>query len=108
MEVVNRGRTADEEEKQARGKAKPASPDSVGHLRVSFFGPFYSDYIVFALDTADYSYALVSGGTHEYLWILSRTPTMPEELRSRVVDIARDKGFPVEQLLRVPQEAPEN
>ncbi len=48
--------------KDAVGKAKIAKDPTIGHLKVSFFGPFYGDYIIFDLDKDDYSYVFISGG----------------------------------------------
>lgn len=69
-------------------------------LKVSFFGPFYGGYNVIALDS-QYQYALVSGPDRGYLWILSRTPTIPESIKQEYLRIARDLGFPVEKLVWV-------
>ena len=69
-------------DKTAKGKAKFAADSATGHLKVSFFGPFYGDYIIFDLDKAAYSRAYISGGKDNYLWLLSRTPTITENVRS--------------------------
>ena len=66
--VLNRGYSEKKGEfEDAQGKAKFAADESTGHLKVSFFGPFYGDYIIFGLDKADYSRAYVSGGKDNYL-----------------------------------------
>ena len=60
--VLNRGyKTKKGEFSDAKGKAKFAGDETTGHLKVSFFGPFYGDYIIFDLDKTDYSYAYISG-----------------------------------------------
>lgn len=53
-----------------------------------------------ALDS-QYQYALVSGPDRGYLWILSRTPTIPESVKQEYLSIARELGFPVEKLVWV-------
>ena len=72
---------------------------------MSFFGPFYGGYHVLALDRSapGYAYALVAGPSRDYLWILSRAPTLPEETLDRLVERARTLGFPVEELVIVDQ-----
>jgi apolipoprotein D and lipocalin family protein len=55
---------------------------------------------VIALDS-QYQYALVSGPDRGYLWILSRTPTIPESVKQEYLSIARELGFPVEKLVWV-------
>ncbi|TGD32503.1 hypothetical protein C9F07_35025, partial [Salmonella enterica subsp. enterica serovar Poona] len=63
---------------KTEGKAYiPGSPNRAA-LKVSFFGPFYGGYNVIALDR-EYRHALVCGPDRDYLWILSRTPTLCEE-----------------------------
>ncbi|HAS6144237.1 TPA: lipocalin, partial [Vibrio vulnificus] len=59
--VLNKGFLANENQwKEAEGKAYFVNGDSEGYLKVSFFGPFYGSYVVFALDKTDYQYAFVS------------------------------------------------
>ncbi|MCL4137228.1 UNVERIFIED_CONTAM: hypothetical protein GTU68_043429 [Idotea baltica] len=79
--VVNRGFSAEEGQwQEAEGKAYFVNSTSEGYLKVSFFGPFYGSYIVFELDKEAYQYAFVSGPNTEYLWLLSRTPTVTPEI----------------------------
>ena len=67
-------------------------------LKVSFFGPFYGRYNVIALD-AEYKYALVSGANLDYLWILSREKTIPDEIKNKYLKIAEGYGYPIAELL---------
>ena len=58
VKVINRGyAAADDSWKQAEGKAYFVKSPDVAYLKVSFFGPFYGAYVVFALDQAGYQYA---------------------------------------------------
>jgi len=53
--VLNQGyKATSQKTKTAKGKAKFAADNTTGHLKVSFFGPFYGDYIIFDLDKTDY------------------------------------------------------
>ena len=83
--------------RQATGTIKYAGPEDVGMLEVSYFGPFYLSYNILAIDT-DYRYALVSGSGLDYLWILSREMTAPDEIKSQFLSIAWKIGFKVEDL----------
>lgn len=69
---------------------------------MSFFGPFYAGYNVLALDEA-YDWALVAGPDRDYLWILSRTPTLEPATYRALVERARALDFPVEGLIEVQQ-----
>ncbi len=103
--VLNRGyKAAKGEWKQAEGKAYLVDDPSVGHLKVSFFGPFYSSYVIFNLDEG-YQTAYVAGFNHDYLWLLSRTPQLSPQEKERFISSARDRGFDVSQIIWVDQPA---
>lgn len=102
IKVVNRGYSkADNEWKEAEGKAYFVSSESTGHLKVSFFGPFYSSYVVFGLDAANYDYAFVSGPDLSYLWLLSRKPKVSTEVMEEFVQKAKSLGFETHKLIYV-------
>ena len=66
---------------------------------MSFFGPFYSSYIIFNLDQQHYQYAFISGYNTDYLWLLSRTPTVSKELIDKFTREAQQRGFDTSQLI---------
>lgn len=104
IRVLNRGYNPQTKEwKQAEGKAYFIDSETIGRLRVSFFGPFYSSYNIIALDSVNYQYAMVCGPDRSYLWILSRTPQMDSALLQSLRDKAKSWGFAVDQLLAVRQ-----
>jgi apolipoprotein D and lipocalin family protein len=72
-------------------------------LKVQFFWPFEGDYWILDLDQADYQYALVGGPSRKALWLLSRQPQLAPDIRRRLIDRARDLGFPVKKLISTPQ-----
>jgi apolipoprotein D and lipocalin family protein len=85
---------------QALGKAKFRSSPTKAELEVSFFGPFYSAYNVIALDK-DYTYALVAGKNLNYLWILSRTVTIPDAIKQDYLNLAKSLGYDISKLIWV-------
>ncbi|AGH72896.1 outer membrane lipoprotein Blc [Edwardsiella piscicida] len=98
ISVLNRGYDAQRRRwRQSQGKAYFIDAPTTAALKVSFFGPFYGGYNVIALDD-DYRYALVCGPNRRYLWILSRTPTLPPAVRQAYIRRADALGFAVEQL----------
>lgn len=100
--VLNRGYSQEEGEWQsAEGKAFFVDDENIGHLKVSFFGPFYSSYVIFELDQEGYEYAFVSGYNTSYLWLLSRTPTVDASLMARFIDTAQKLGFDTDELIFV-------
>ena len=86
--------------KRARGKA--CAGQVPGRLRVSFVWVFYSDYNVMELG-GDYDWALVGGGSAKYLWVLSRTPTLPAHTLNRILRLAERRGYRTDRLLFVDQ-----
>ena len=82
------------------GKAKAGKYP--GQLRVSFFLFFYSDYNVLALGD-NYDWALVGSKSPKYLWILSRTPSLPESTIEHILTIARERGYDTDKLIWVRQ-----
>ena len=99
IEVVNSG-IKNGKPKTAIGKGKRT--DTPALLRVSFFGPFYADYRVMLIDK-DYSHALVGSGSADYLWILSRTPGLPENVKSELLAEAQRRGYDTGKLTWVEQ-----
>ena len=99
IKVVNRGYNYEKKIwKEATGKAKFVGNEKVAMLKVSFFGPFYAGYNVIAIDP-EYKYALVSGSSFDYLWILSREKTIPAEIKSLYLEKAEKLGYKVSNLL---------
>jgi apolipoprotein D and lipocalin family protein len=100
LKVVNRGyEDATGRWKEARGRARFVRSPDLAQLCVSFFRPFYGAYAVVDLDRDGYTFALVCGGTRDYLWILARTPSLQQEILARLNDKARALGFDPERLL---------
>lgn len=103
LKVVNRGYNPKKQRwQESVGKAYFTGDKQRAALKVSFFGPFYGGYNVIALDP-DYRYALVCGPNRHYLWILSRTPQLDNDVKQTLVQQARQAGFPVDELIWVKQ-----
>ena len=93
--------------KQIEGHARFLEGDTLGSLKVSFFGPFYGGYHIIALDRQDYRYAMVTGPSRSYLWILARNKTLEESIYAELVSQASAWGFDTAQLIRVEQNLPD-
>ncbi len=94
--VTNRGMRGGEP-RSITGKAKlkhPGAQPPAGELRVSFFGPFYADYRIIELPP-DYRYAVVTGGTMDYLWILARAPRLDAAELAGILRRLEALGFDV-------------
>ena len=101
INVVNSGfvSSLDGEKNTSKGVAKVPNSEEPGHLRVAFLPGLYSDYLILELDTVNYSYALVGGSTPEYLWILSRTPRISDDIKNLLIQRAKERGYDTDKML---------
>jgi len=105
VQVINRGYEGSFKGKleTAEGKAKLPDPSEPGKLKVSFFLWFYGEYNVLELDSVNYSYALIGSSSDKYLWILSRTPQLPEVTKKLLLEKAQKRGYDTSKLIWVKQ-----
>jgi apolipoprotein D and lipocalin family protein len=89
-------------------KADPNSPDA--KLFVKFWVPPFlplipvtGDYWVLDLEEENYSYALVGQPSKKYLWVLSRTPELSDEIYNKLLEKATSQGYDVSKLHKTPQ-----
>lgn len=103
--VVNQGYDAKKKKwRKAKGKAYFVGNPNTGRLKVSFFGPFYGSYVIFALDKENYQFAFVTGPNRDYLWFLSRTPKVSENLKQQFIRESGKLGFDTAKILFVSHE----
>lgn len=105
VKVVNRG--YDDRSgvwKEAEGRAYFTGEPRVGSLKVSFFGPFYGGYHIVALDKTHYSWAMISGPSRDYLWILARQRRLSPAVLDDLLKRAGALGFATDQLIMVGQD----
>ena len=104
VKVLNKGFISEEQLwDQAEGIAKFVENTDTGHFKVSFFGPFYGAYIIFELDQPDYQYAFITSYSKDYLWFLSRTPTVSKELKQHFLSQVKALGFATDEIIWVNQ-----
>jgi apolipoprotein D and lipocalin family protein len=102
IKVINRGRFSDTGLYDvAEGRAYFVGGEDTGHLKVSFFGPFYGSYVIFGLDKEDYQYAFVTSYNKSYLWLLSRTKEVDESLLNSFLSKAKELDYNIEELIFV-------
>jgi len=84
-------------ESYIKGKAFLVKNTGNAKLKVQFFWPFRGKYWIIDL-AEDYSYAVVGHPNRKYLWILSRTPVMDQEIYNEILKRSKDKGFDISNL----------
>lgn len=104
IEVINKCHegSVDGKIREAVGTAHIADSQTNAKLRVTFFWPFYGDYWIINLDE-NYQYAIVSEPKRQYLWILSRTPTMDASLYEQLTAKLKNNGYDLSFLTKTPQ-----
>lgn len=69
---------------------------------MQFLWPFKADYrIVFV--SPDYSQTIIGRVKRDYLWIMARTPSIPDEDYHELLRIIAEQGYNVSQIQKVPQ-----
>lgn len=93
---------------RVKGTAFVTDPQSNASLKVSFvpilqrWGLFGGDYNVIALGE-DYEWAVVGSRNREYLWFLSRTPELSEDIVELMKEEARSQDFNLNKLVKTPR-----
>jgi apolipoprotein D and lipocalin family protein len=104
LTVHNRCIATDGSVRAARGVARAVVGSGGARWRVSLWPQWlrwlpmaWSDCWILHVDD-DYSEALVGSPARDFLWLLAREPGPTPERMQRLVQIAQDRGFAVEQL----------
>lgn len=107
VDVLNRCflETLDGELSETEGTARVTDPKTRSKLEVTFFWPFYGAYWIIDLDPS-YAYAVVGHPSRDYLWILSRTPTLDEDVYAGILERLEAMGYPLDRLHETLQRTP--
>lgn len=84
------------------GTAKPTEGDSMSALSMTYFWIFTKEYGVYYLED-DYRYALVSDEDFEQLWIMSREPSMDDDILDKIESLIASK-IDLKRLIYTPQD----
>ena len=105
ISVTNQGRPIEDRNKvkSAEGIAWVPDADYPGRLKVRFFWPFAGNYYIIHLDE-NYSYSLVGDPSRKYLWILSKTKELDNNIYIKMIETAKDHGFETEKIIKVKQD----
>lgn len=106
IDVLNRCRidALDGVEKSSLGRARITDTATNAKLQVSFFRPFWGDYWIINL-AEDYSYAVVGHPGRDYLWILARSPQLPDATYQSIVSRLQAQGYETSRLVLTLQAA---
>jgi apolipoprotein D and lipocalin family protein len=85
--------------RSVKGSARVVDRETNAKLKVTFFWPFAGDYWIIDLDDK-YQYAVVGHPTRKYLWILSRTQEMDEQVYQDILMRLREQRYDTAKLIR--------
>ena len=97
VNVVNRCCDEEGKVKEAKGRAWVVDKEDPAKLKVSFFSLFGlwlfgGKYWIIDLDE-NYQYSVIGHPKREIGWILSRTPTLSDEVLKGIAERLEDKGY---------------
>lgn len=104
VQVLNRCKNDKGQWREALGAARQMGGPSSAQLKVrfapkwlSFIPMVWGDYWIIDLDP-DYQWVVVSEPDREYLWILSRTPQMPDATYQGLLGQLHERGFDLKRI----------
>ena len=70
-----------------------------------FVWPFKSEFLITYL-APDYNQTVISRNKRDYVWMMARTPQIPEADYERLLKELADQGYDINKLRKVPQAGP--
>jgi apolipoprotein D and lipocalin family protein len=106
IQVINKCYKSDGSLDEAQGVARVVDTQTKAKLQVSFVrilgkNRFWGDYWIIGLDE-NYRWAVVGHPKRKYGWILNRTPEMDLDLRSRIDELLKEKGYDPKDFINTP------
>ena len=87
------------------GTVQPNTGNAVWGMQ--FIWPIKAEYIVAYLDD-NYRETIIARNKRDYVWIMARTPSIPQVDYGALVDRVRQLGYSTQNLRMVPQKWPES
>lgn len=92
--------------KTYRPKATVVEGSANTHWKMQFIWPFKADYKIAYVDK-DYSVAIIARDQRDYVWLLSRSPELPEARFDALTQRIAAMGYKLDDFKRQPQRWPE-
>ena len=87
-------------EMNPRGFVIPGTNNAIWGMQ--FIWPIKAEYVI-AHVSEDYAHTIVARSKRDYVWIMARTPAIPEATYAALVERVRALGYDTAQLREVPQ-----
>lgn len=91
------------EEKEYTPKGFVRDSESNALWGMQFIWPFKADYRIVYLD-ADYTQTIIARQKRDFIWIMARTPTIPDEDYRQLIRFAGSIGYDTSKIQKVPQQ----
>ncbi len=87
-----------------RGFIRDKQSNAVWGMRFSWLWPFKLEYrIIYLAD--DYSQTVIGRTKRDYVWIMARKSSIPEEDYQRILEFIQAQGYDLSKVQKVPQQA---
>ena len=83
-----------------RGFVRDASSNAVWGMQ--FIWPFKTEYRIIYLNK-EYTTTVIGRTKRDYVWIMARSPSMPEDEYEAILNFLQEQGYNLEKLQKVPQ-----
>ena len=85
-----------------KGFVREGSANAVWGMQ--FIWPFKAEYRIIYLNE-DYTQTVIGRTQRDYLWIMARSPSIPEDDYQRILDFVKSQGYDVGAIRKVPHES---
>lgn len=96
----------DGKKKEYHPKGFIRDADSNALWGMQFIWPFKGDYRIVYLDDA-YTKTVIGRQKRDYVWIMARTPDIPDDEYRQIVEFVGSIGYDVDKIRKVPQRWPD-
>jgi apolipoprotein D and lipocalin family protein len=93
----------DGEEKGFNPKGFVTDTESNALWGMRFIWPIKADYRIVYLND-DYTQTVIGRQKRDYVWIMARTPTIPDEDYEKIMEFAESIGYDTSEIQKVPQQ----
>ena len=89
--------------KKMTQKAYVIDQETKAHWKIRPLWPFLFDYLVIDLEESEYQYTMIGRPNKANLWIMARTPSLPDAVYQKLIKKAGDAGYDISEIEKVPQ-----
>lgn len=83
-----------------RGFVVPGTQNAIWGMR--FVWPIKAEYVIAWVD-ADYTETIIARSSRDYVWVMARSPILPQDKYDALLARVRDLGYDMSKVQKVPQ-----